>query len=585
MGMGRTLSFLTGGQDEEDRVLQLLPAPLRDLVGQVISDRYRVDEVVGVGGMGAVFRGHHLLMRRDIAIKVALPSLSAEERGRFRREAEIGGRLDHPNCVRIYEFNTSAAGLQYMVMPFIEGRPLTHYLTDKIPSEQAAAWAIDLLRGLGHAHREGIIHRDVKPENIIVGRDEDGVERLKLVDFGLAKLKRPDENLAATSNATMTGLMAGTPAYMAPEQALALVCDERSDLYSVGMVLYRMVLGELPYSNDDAYGQLRSRMTEELPPLPSFVPAPLARVIERLLRGKKERRYSSAGDVIECLEAFLAGQPLPHSVSEAVAPPPMAGTSSRLPVRESSGSLGVSGSFERVEVKPDATEEEVEPAKRRVAVIVGVAVALLLGGITLAVLFSSDEPAAESPSPTAAAPSPNDEPRGGATNALGQADLGHDGVEDRLARLIDVDRLTDAEREAASRLAFPSHDDDPCRAFTAGVDFVDKSQSPVLLALLPRVGTPEDCEGVGVRVAEILARQDKQGDDDGKRPVVVRKDRPATKRNKPRGSPRKPRAATPAADTHPAAEQPASPPAKPHGATPAAPRLDDGLKRPNSIDR
>jgi serine/threonine protein kinase len=191
-----------------------VPRALRGLVGQVLGDRIRIDEILGVGGMGVVFRGHHLSMDCPVAIKVALPELGVGQLGRFRREAELGGRLDHPNCSCVFEYNTSDAGLHYMVMPLVDGVALSEYVSERPPPERVVGWVIQLLRGVGHAHRQGIIHRDIKPQNIIVTRDEHGDERIKLVDFGLAKLRwrarRPTwrrsrrSASAATSAATST---------------------------------------------------------------------------------------------------------------------------------------------------------------------------------------------------------------------------------------------------------------------------------------------------------------------------------------------------------------------------------------------
>jgi serine/threonine-protein kinase len=401
--MADNVLSLPGDSSSELALPEAFPPGLEQRVATELGDRYRIDGVVGRGGMGVVFRGFHLLMKREVAIKVALPELTPDQRARFRREAEIGGRLDHPNCVGVYEFSTARGDLEYMVMPLVRGRPLAETLGERIEPETVAVYAAQLMRGLDHAHSQGIIHRDVKPANILVAKGDRGRHTLKLADFGIAKLTRTDDSMegGSLSTETMTGLMAGTPAYMAPEQALALGCDQRSDLYSVGIVMHEMIMGALPYSDGDAFEQLRNRLTEEVPPLPAFVPAPLAQIVAKLLRGKREERYESATVALEDLEAYLAGRVLPHAGHDALAPVPVAAS---LEPARGAGALTVdapavdapriSGSFEPV-------------ARSRTPIL------LALAGIGVAVVvavlaFGDSTPASQSPtdSPTPAAIDP-----------------------------------------------------------------------------------------------------------------------------------------------------------------------------------
>ncbi len=583
----------------DKRPMTVVPRALRGLVGQVLSDRVRIDEVVGVGGMGVVFRGYHLSMDCPVAVKVALPQLGVGELVRFRREAELGGRLDHVNCISVFELSTSGNGQHYMVMPLLEGRPLSEYLTDRLPPDRVAAWGIQLLRGIAHAHRQGIIHRDIKPDNVIVTLDEDGQPLLKIVDFGLAKLRADLAGLGSNSNTTMTGLMAGTPAYMAPEQALGLGCDERSDIYSIGMVLHQMAVAALPYGDDDAYDQLRSRLTEEVPPLPGSVPAPLAQIIEKALRGKKERRYATADEMREDLQAFLAGAALPHAGNEALPPPPVASEISSptwsTPAPEPTPApTGLGSPSPVMESGAYAALDDAPPRRGRGAFVALAIVAILAAAaVPLALHFGDDIESIAGTSNT------RDEASNEPPEIETRSDPHADALEAQLAPLVDVERLTDAERTAAAQLAFANRGGEPCRTFADGLAFVERSRSSQLLELLPRVGVPtgDGCEGLGERVAAMLGRAEptdappppEAGDEPPNEPASAdasphepekAPDPKSTRRPTPkRIAEPKPRP-TPASKPAPAEAPPKAPP-KP--ALPAAPRLDDGLRKPTRL--
>ena len=571
--------------------MTVIPRSLRGLIGQVLGDRIRVDEVLGVGGMGVVFRGYHLSMDCPVAIKIALPHLGVGELVRFRREAELGGRLDHPNCINVFELSTSANGQHYMVMPLLEGRPLTAYLSDRLTPEQVAAWGIQLLRGIAHAHGHGIIHRDIKPDNVMVCIDESGEPLLKIVDFGLAKPRADAGGLGVNSNTTMTGLMAGTPAYMAPEQALGLGCDERSDVYSIGMVLHQMAVGYLPYTDDDAYDQLRSRLTSEVPALPGAVPAPLAQIIEKALRGKKEHRYSTADDMREDLEAFLAGASLPHAGIEALPPPPMAAempaSVSDAPPSEEAPAIPIPVVQVRA-VEITGAQPIVEPERRgRGGVVVLAIVAILAAAAVPVVMHYSDKLQAATGMASAQEPEPAapqlDEPPASEAEA--------NALDEQLAPLVDVARLTDAERLAAAQLAFANRDDAPCRTFAEGLAFVERSRSKGLLELLPRVGVPEGegCEGLNERVTSALGETPPVPTPTEPVEVEVEAE-PEPEPEEP--APSKAKASTPAREprahkrsaSKPRARAAESKPSKPEppkkSSLPAAPRLDDGLRKP-----
>jgi tRNA A-37 threonylcarbamoyl transferase component Bud32 len=280
---------------------------LEGLVGRVLVDRYRVDELVGVGGMGAVFKGHQLTLKRNVAIKVLHPELIRDEQiaKRFEREAESAARLEHPNIIQVLEQGTTEDGFKFIVMQLLEGGELATRLSDPVPPAQAVVWALQIFDALAHAHEHGIIHRDLKPENVFVSTDHDGREILKLVDFGIAKIV--DGSTEAAEPMTQLGLVFGTPAYMSPEQATGLSIDERTDLYSAGVILYQMLAGQPPFWSPDPVALIRMQVSLDPPPLPDHVPAELSSLVVRLLAKQREERYSSAAEVRTALEAALRG--------------------------------------------------------------------------------------------------------------------------------------------------------------------------------------------------------------------------------------------------------------------------------------
>jgi serine/threonine protein kinase len=289
-------------------VLDSLHPSLRELPGKTIVERYRVDEALGVGGMGAVFRGRHLGLKRDVAIKVLHPDLTRDPEisKRFDREAHSASRLDHPNCLRVTDVGSTEDGVKFMVMDLLSGGELADRLGEPLSAERAVLMVLQILRGLEHAHEHGVVHRDVKPENIFITRDHDGREVLKLVDFGIAKLAGGGAG-AGTNDTRMTkaGLIFGTPAYMSPEQAMGMDSDERADLYAVGVILYEMLVGTPPFESDDPVKLVRMQVSRDPPPLPDSVAPVLAGVVMKLLAKDREERFQSAAEAREALELVL----------------------------------------------------------------------------------------------------------------------------------------------------------------------------------------------------------------------------------------------------------------------------------------
>lgn len=300
---------------------------LRDLVGTVLAERYRLDTVLGEGGMGIVFKAHHLLLKRDVAVKLLHAELSsnAQISARFDREAQSAARLEHPNIVHVSEYGSTPSGMKYMVMQLLEGFELIELLeSGALAPLRVIDLALQIFRGLEHAHKHGVVHRDLKPENVFVTSDHEGKETLKLVDFGIAKLLHTDDEDTARP-LTRHGLVFGTPHYMSPEQATGSDIDHRTDLYSAGVMVYEMLAGKLPFESEDAVALIRMQVGQEAPPFEVDMPAELAALVFRLLEKDRDERPQDAREVSERLKAIRdslnAGAPTPIMAAHTRPPP------------------------------------------------------------------------------------------------------------------------------------------------------------------------------------------------------------------------------------------------------------------------
>jgi serine/threonine-protein kinase len=276
------------------------------VIGSVL-DKYEVLQKLGEGATATVYRGRHLTIGKDVAIKVLHPHLSASSRyrERFNREARAVGRLSHQNIVSILDYSGQSADDCYIVTELIDGVTILELLQQRgrLPSEIAALVAADLASALAFAHTAGIIHRDIKPENVMLRRDG----RVKLMDFGVARVL--DE-----SSITLDGSLLGSPAYMSPQQALDEPLDGRSDLFSLGTVLFHAVTGHVPFSGSNASVILKNVIEGNRPEVLELAPhasPALASVIDRLLQPRPEDRYPTATDAHEALVACLDEVRLP----------------------------------------------------------------------------------------------------------------------------------------------------------------------------------------------------------------------------------------------------------------------------------
>src|SRR2546427_2916591 len=232
----------------------------RDSLNAALAGRYAIERELGSGGMATVYLAHDVKHHRPVAVKVLRPEVAAAlGPDRFLREVEIAARLNHPHILALYD-SGEANGFLFYVMPYVAGESLRHRLAreKQLPVEEALGIARHIASALGHAHAQNVIHRDVKPENILLYEGE-----AMVADFGIALAV----SAAAGERLTETGLVVGTPEYMSPEQALGeRELHARSDVYSLGCVLYEMLAGEPPYTGPTAQAVIAKRLTDPVPP-------------------------------------------------------------------------------------------------------------------------------------------------------------------------------------------------------------------------------------------------------------------------------------------------------------------------------
>jgi serine/threonine-protein kinase len=301
-----------------------LPRPAPDsLLGVVLDDKYRLDERLGEGGMGAVYRATHLLIERPVAVKVLSPRLVTDEsaRERFRREARAAGRLQHTNAVAVTDFGETREGLVYLVMELLEGRPLREVLARESPLDPARAVSLmmQISAAVEAAHEAGIIHRDLKPGNIFLVQRPDSPYIVKVLDFGIAKLAASDEaggEVSLVDTLTGTGVMIGTPRYMSPEQCDGAQLTPASDVYSLGVILYEMLTGQTPFTGATPLSLALKHSSESPRPpreLVANIPPALEAVVLHALEKKPDERAADAGEFRRELFAVAERLGLEHS--------------------------------------------------------------------------------------------------------------------------------------------------------------------------------------------------------------------------------------------------------------------------------
>jgi serine/threonine-protein kinase len=271
------------------------------LIGQVLAGTYRIERLLGKGGMGAVYAAAHTRLPARFAIKVLRATADAEGLARFRREAEITSRLRHPNIVQVFDFNCLRDGTPYLVMEHLEGEDLSARL--RRDGRLALPETLHILRGVGAgleaAHRHGVVHRDLKPSNIFLCRIDGGAEVPKIVDFGISKIRH-----AGDTDTTPDARLIGTPEYMAPEQARGQnsEIDARTDQWALAAIAYRCLRGRAPFAGDTVAVVLYQILYQEPPTLKELaLPPHIAAAIARALSKEPGARFASVRDLLDAL--------------------------------------------------------------------------------------------------------------------------------------------------------------------------------------------------------------------------------------------------------------------------------------------
>src|SRR5712692_10334760 len=311
-----TIAGATGWSDPIPATAPPETGPLS--AGMVLGDRYEILKPLGEGGMGAVYKARDLELGRLLALKVIKPELAnrPDILRRFKQELILARQVTHKNVIRIFDLGM-ADGLKFITMDYIEGRDLKSVLEHrtKLPPEEAVPIFEQICRGLEAAHTEGVVHRDLKPQNIMV----DGQGRVWVMDFGLARSLE-------LVGMTRTGALMGTPDYMSPEQARAEKVDARSDLFSLGIIFYEILTGVLPFQADTLMATLLKRVQEKAPPpntLDSAIPQHLSDVVMKCLEADRAKRYQTTGEILTDLAggAAHAGMTFAAGASMAQASP------------------------------------------------------------------------------------------------------------------------------------------------------------------------------------------------------------------------------------------------------------------------
>jgi tetratricopeptide (TPR) repeat protein len=311
----------------EDPFCPRCGAPITDpFIGTVVGERYRIVSRIGVGGMGAVYRAEHTMMRRDLAIKVLLPELGGKEEfaRRFEREAESASRLAHPNIITVTDFGRTPEGSLFLVMEFLAGESLSAAISaGPMPAPRALAIHRQILRALEHAHAAGIVHRDLKPENIMLVERDGQRDVVKILDFGIAKVTQPQSGGEAL---TQAGVIFGTPEYLSPEQALGEAVDARADIYAAGVILYEMLAGRRPFESEDKVKIISMHLAHAPPRIRDVnpnvdVPLPLEQAVMQAMEKSREHRFATATAFLQALDDAEA----PTEASGAIALTRMAG--------------------------------------------------------------------------------------------------------------------------------------------------------------------------------------------------------------------------------------------------------------------
>jgi serine/threonine protein kinase len=392
----------------ESSSVELLP-------GALLAGKYRIERLLGRGGMGAVYAAQHELLCRRVAVKLLLTDTNQNPDGlqRFLNEARAAARLDSEHVARVMEFGTLDDGVPFMVLEYLEGQDLAELLVARgpLPVSEAVDYILEACEGLAEAHANGIVHRDLKPSNLYLARGRDGTSRIKVLDFGISKVS--DDSLTPKALTSTRGML-GTPLYMSPEQfSRPKEIDARSDIWQLGVNLYELLAGSPPFVRETLGEQISAIMHDPVPPLTERrpeVPAELDQAIRRCLERDVSLRFGSVAEVAESIAPFGRRGPMALGVKTldtmTLGRPPSAGggklaSSDPWFRRPTTGR----GSVARATPQPGAARKR---GRLVAALALGsvLAIAAMAAGVMLAIRERSDPAVAASPSTGAAISAP-----------------------------------------------------------------------------------------------------------------------------------------------------------------------------------
>ena len=369
--------------------------------GSTVGGRYRIIKKLAAGGMGEVYQAEHIELHKQFAVKVMLPALSSDQEfvARFKREAISASRIGQQNIIDISDFGQTDDGRFYFVMEFLDGVTIASLLHRQgpLPVQRMVDIALQTSRALAAAHAQGIVHRDMKPENVMVLQRPGQPDFVKVLDFGVAKVSTGP----GQGGQTQLGMVVGTPQYMSPEQAMGVAVDSRTDTYALGLILYEMLSGTPTFHGDTASILMVKQVTEPAPPftaeLSATMPAALHDLIFQMLEKDPNARPDSLGKVVEVLETLLAhlrvGAKLPTATASGRFPS-TATPHTMSPVRVTSAGLAVAPSTRR-EPAPFSAQEDTlpPPVKSKAPFMVAGLLGLVIVGAGAVVAFKPAPPA------------------------------------------------------------------------------------------------------------------------------------------------------------------------------------------------
>jgi serine/threonine protein kinase len=296
-----------------------MTAPTDPLVGTVVAGRYKVIKLLGEGGMGAVYLAEHSAIEKKLALKVLHPEYATKGDivTRFQQEAISASRIKHPNVLEVFDFGQLDDGSFFLAMEFLEGNDLADEIQKSrvLDARRGLGYALQICRALAAAHAKGVVHRDMKPENVFLQRTSDGEDIVKIVDFGIAQLRTNEEAAAGAKQRrlTRTGMIFGTPEYMSPEQAAGRHADQRADVYAVGIILYEMFTGAVPFTGETFLGVLAKHLNEAPPAMTAVYPElglsqEFQAVVYRALEKTPDARFQSMTELSQALQATPEGR-------------------------------------------------------------------------------------------------------------------------------------------------------------------------------------------------------------------------------------------------------------------------------------